>query len=80
MTAGSNTRQLSERRTAPNAMNQAEIRARPRPRRAFSTARPARVCIRRRNPCFFLRFRLFGWKVRFTRGLLEENFAPEARE
>jgi hypothetical protein len=31
------------------------------------------VRIRCRNPCFFFRFRLFGWKVRFTHGLLEEG-------
>jgi hypothetical protein len=31
------------------------------------------VRIRPRNPCFFLRFRLFGWKVRFTHGLLERG-------
>ena len=59
-----------EGRMAANSVNQAEIRARPRARRDFSTARPARFFIRRRNPCFFLRFRLFGWKVRFTHGLL----------
>ena len=60
-------------RMAANSVNQAEIRARPRARRDFSTARPARFFIRRRNPCFFLRFRLFGWKVRFTHGLLKEG-------
>lgn len=30
-------------------------------------ARPARVDIRWRKPWFFARFRLLGWKVRFTR-------------
>jgi len=32
-------------------------------------ARPARVCMRSRKPCFLARRRLFGWKVRFTSGL-----------
>ena len=63
----------SKGRMAANSVNQAEIRARPRARRDRSTARPARFFIRRRNPCFFLRFRLFGWKVRFTHGLLKEG-------
>jgi hypothetical protein len=35
-------------------------------RRDFKTARPARVFIRLRNPCFFARRRLLGWNVRFT--------------
>ena len=65
--------ECGEGRMAANSVNQAEIRARPRARRDFSTARPARFFIRRRNPCFFLRFRLFGWKVRFTHGLLKEG-------
>jgi hypothetical protein len=30
-------------------------------RRALSTARPARVLIRWRKPCFLARRRLFGW-------------------
>lgn len=34
-------------------------------RRRFMTLRPPGVAIRARNPCFFLRRRLFGWKVRF---------------
>ena len=66
-------RECRKGRMAANSVNQAEIRARPRARRDFSTARPARFFIRRRNPCFFLRFRLFGWKVRFTHGLLKEG-------
>jgi hypothetical protein len=57
---------------AADAPDQADSRARPRRRRVLITARPARVRIRCRNPCFFFRFRLFGWKVRFTPGLLEE--------
>ena len=39
---------------------QAESRARPRSRRALSTARPPLVDMRWRNPCFLARFRLFG--------------------
>jgi hypothetical protein len=63
--------EIPESAMAANAPDQAESRARPRRRRVFSTLRPARVRIRRRNPCFLLRFRWFGWKVRFTHGLLE---------
>ena len=74
-----NSSQLGERRTAADSVDQAEIRARPRARRDLSTARPARFFIRRRKPCFFLRFRLFGWKVRFTHGLLSEGkIAPRS--
>lgn len=43
---------------------QADSFARPLARREVSTARPARVRIRRRKPCFLARRRLFGWKVR----------------
>jgi hypothetical protein len=50
--------------------DQAESRVRPFARRFFSNARPARVCMRWRNPCFLLRRRLLGWNVRFTHGLL----------
>jgi hypothetical protein len=39
---------------------------RPLARRRATMARPARVRIRMRNPCFFARLRLFGWNVRFT--------------
>jgi hypothetical protein len=46
--------------------DQAERRRRPLARRDLRTARPARVDIRCRNPCFFARRRLFGWNVRFT--------------
>ena len=55
-----------EGRMVADAPDQAERRARPRERRALSTARPPRVRMRVRNPCFFLRFRLLGWNVRFT--------------
>ena len=75
-----NPRQLGEARTVANSVNQAESRARPRARRDLSTARPARLRIRRRKPCFFLRFRLLGWKVRFTHGLLEEGNRPQRLE
>ena len=60
---------LSERgelRRAPNSPDHAEMRSRPLLRRLFNTALPARVRIRSRNPCFFLRLRLLGWNVRFT--------------
>jgi hypothetical protein len=39
----------------------AERRERPFARRAERTARPARVAIRARKPCFFARRRVFGW-------------------
>ena len=57
--------------TVADSLGQALRRLRPRCRRFFSTARPPRVRDRRRKPCFFLRLRLLGWKVRFTHGLLE---------
>ena len=41
-------------------------RLRPLARRRLSTARPALVAMRTRNPCVFFRLRLFGWYVRFT--------------
>jgi hypothetical protein len=47
-------------------MNQAESRARPLARRFLITARPPRVLIRARNPCFFARRWVLGWNVRFT--------------
>lgn len=62
-----------ERPTVADSVSQAASRLRPRARRAFSTARPPRVCIRARKPCFFLRFRVLGWNVRFTHGLLERT-------
>ena len=54
-----------------DAPDQAESWERRLLRRRRITARPARLRIRRRNPCFFFRLRLFGWYVRFTHGLLE---------
>jgi hypothetical protein len=47
---------------------QAVSLARPRWRRDLTMLRPARVCIRARNPCLRARRRLLGWKVRFTTG------------
>ena len=44
--------------------DQAESSVRPLPRRAARMARPARVRMRERKPCFLARRRLFGWKVR----------------
>lgn len=41
-------------------------RALPLARRRFKTRRPPFVFMRERKPCFFLRRRLCGWKVRFT--------------
>lgn len=42
-------------------IDQADRRARPLSRRDFNTARPARVLMRARKPCFFERRRWFGW-------------------
>ena len=55
--------------SAVESTDQADSRLRPFRRRAFNTARPARVDMRERKPCFFARRRLLGWNVRFTRGL-----------
>ena len=51
------------------AGSQTARRFRPRRRRRARMARPPGVRIRRRNPCLLRRFRLLGWKVRFTRHL-----------
>ena len=59
-------RKMGESETSRNAIDHADKRARPLERRDFKTARPARVFIRLRNPCFFARRRLLGWNVRFT--------------
>jgi hypothetical protein len=64
-------RQRPKRCLITDAPDQAERLERPLLRRRRMTARPARLRIRSRKPCFFLRFRLFGWYVRFTHGLLE---------
>jgi CheY-like chemotaxis protein len=63
--------QRLKRRLTTDAPNQAERFARPLVRRRRITARPARLRIRSRKPCFFLRLRLFGWYVRFIHGLLD---------
>ena len=44
--------------------DQAERVLRPLARRRLITARPERVRMRRRKPCFMWRRRLFGWNVR----------------
>ena len=70
----------ARRRPAASARNVARSRTRqirprggrgPWPDADGATARPAAVRMRRRKPCFFFRFRLFGWNVLFTHGLLE---------
>lgn len=48
---------------------QAARRWRPLLRREAMMARPARVRIRRRKPCFLCRRRLFGWNVRLLTGM-----------
>ncbi len=53
------------KRAAKRRRRQAESFARPRRRRAFKMAWPARVDMRCRKPCFRARLRLFGWNVRF---------------
>jgi hypothetical protein len=47
-------------RTRPNRTDQADSRALPRWRRALTMARPARVDMRCRKPCFFARLRTLG--------------------
>jgi hypothetical protein len=54
-----------------DAPDQADSLWRPFNRRARITARPPRVDMRFRNPCFFARFRTLGWNVRFTGNLLD---------
>jgi hypothetical protein len=51
---------------------QAERLSRPLRRRAARMARPARVRMRRRNPCVLARRLLLGWNVRLLTGI----FAP----
>jgi hypothetical protein len=41
------------------------MRVRPLARRDARTARPPRVAMRARKPCFLARLRTLGWKVRF---------------
>ena len=52
---------------------QADSRSRPLRRRAAMIARPARVRIRRRNPCVLARRRLFGWNVRLLTAKLHQK-------
>ena len=63
--------QCTEGRTVSDGPDQADRRSRPLDRRRVIAARPPRVRMRSRKPCFFFRFRLFGWNVLFTHGLLE---------
>src|SRR6478736_5833943 len=49
---------------ASTSLGYAESSVRPLARRAERMARPARVRMRRRKPCFLARRRLFGWNVR----------------
>lgn len=51
-------------RTRPSE-DQTLRRLRPLRRRRLITVRPPGVLIRLRKPCLFLRFRLWGWNVRF---------------
>jgi len=53
-------RKTGETNPSRNTADHADKRARPLERRDFSTARPALVFIRLRNPCFFARRRLLG--------------------
>src|SRR5690606_40575909 len=60
------------------ARDYAESSVRPLLRRAFTIARPARVRIRARKPCFLARRRLLGWKVRLLIAFsLREDMSPE---
>ena len=54
---------------------QTAMRLRPLARRRLSTLRPPSVLMRDRNPCTFLRRRLWGWKVRF----IDQPFRKEPR-
>lgn len=69
-TPPSGSAQCDEKLPAFDSPDQADSRARPLSLRDFRMARPARVDIRFRKPCFFARLRLLGWNVRFTHRLL----------
>ncbi len=56
----SNALKTGESETPRNTADHAERRARPLARRDFRMARPERVFIRLRKPCFFARRRLLG--------------------
>src|SRR5258706_1940056 len=62
--SGANARAVSsyslERGSPVKAPDQADRRCRPLARRALMTARPPRVLMRARKPCFFARCRLLG--------------------
>src|SRR5699024_2209385 len=58
---------------------QAESSARPLERRAFRMARPARVRMRARKPCFLALRRLFGWNVRLLMVLLDRGHGRAPR-
>jgi len=65
--------QFEERATVADAPDQADSLWRPLIRRERRTARPARVDMRCRKPCFLARRRLLGWYVRFTMFLLDHE-------
>ena len=67
----------AERRSVRDRRGHALSLCRPRCRRERSTARPPRVALRARTPCFMARLRLLGWKVRFMAGLLESRRIAE---
>ena len=67
---GSPPRREGDARSTARTSSQAESFWRPLRRRAATIARPARVRIRRRKPCFLLRRRVFGWYVRLLTGML----------
>lgn len=56
----------------------AASRWRPLPRRRWRRARPARVRMRLRKPCFLLRRRTFGWKGRFMRRVPDKRGCDRA--
>ena len=56
----SSSSQTSERLTVADTVDQADRRARPLARRDLRTARPPRVLMRARKPCFRALRRLFG--------------------
>ena len=70
--------QFIELLASADPMDQADRRARPLARRDLSTARPARVLIRARKPCFLARRCWLGWNVRFTCGVLSSMPAFDA--
>ena len=62
--SGANTRAVPSKAleggSPVNAADQADRRWRPLARRAFNTARPPRVAMRARKPCFLARCKLLG--------------------